>query len=289
MRSKGKNKYKIYLMIKYYLVFLFVGYSFSFNFLMAQDLNENKNTKQEEKEKTEEVGKEDPTKDFRLLAVYLIGNEVRALIKDLSATDQSLREFKVGDFLDEEENIEVSRISINPTARVELIDRSGFGYLMRTQIGDIKAPSVSPKVPSQSKPVPTYFSGGKTSKQKGGKKKTDQNAQGVNGADEKQNKAKKGTHEFTELPKPDTQEQARLKQGETTGSQQGETQDQAPSQPPSQDASQTIQTTSITSPQAGSATATQGATTTGTSTTQGAQQKSKEELDLLSRPKSAYE
>lgn len=103
-------------------------------------------------------GKSDPSKNYKLIAIYLIGNRPRVLLKDLSDPDDPPKEYQAGDFLDEEQTISVSKINFNPTARIELTDLDGISYLLKPQnIED----SMSATSSSSSLSKPTYFSSGK--------------------------------------------------------------------------------------------------------------------------------
>ncbi len=102
--------------------------------------------------------------NFKLIAVYLIAKQPRALIKNLSIPEESAKEFQTGDFLDEYQTIQVSKISLNPTTRVELIDQNGYAYLIKPQSFDSKA--ATSKGGFGGKAAPTYFGGQAKSKQK---------------------------------------------------------------------------------------------------------------------------
>lgn len=102
--------------------------------------------------------KSDPSKNYKLIAIYLIGNRPRVLLKDLSNTDEPPKEFQLGDFLDEEQTVSISKINFNPTARIELTDLDGISYLLKPQnTEDSKSATSS----SSSLSKPTYFSSGK--------------------------------------------------------------------------------------------------------------------------------
>ena len=102
--------------------------------------------------------------NFKLIAVYLIAKQPRALIKNLSIPEEGAKEFQTGDFIDEYQTIQVSKISLNPTTRVELLDQNGFAYLIKTQSFDMKA--AGSKGGGGSKIAPTYFGGSAKSKPK---------------------------------------------------------------------------------------------------------------------------
>lgn len=278
MKQVVKNSYKLCLIIRFCFALILISCLGNYNLLLAQKVEENKDIAQEKKEEaakepetSEKEEKIDPTKDFRLLAVYLISGQSRALIKNLSNQDEPPREFRVGDFLDELETIEVSRISLNPTARVELLDKAGFSYLMRTQAGDLKAPSVLPKFPSGKGSLPSYFSAGKASKHKMEKKEG-----------EKLEKPKDVEKEVAPTTKSDTsvEQEAVKTQEQTTETKQEQAKAQTESQAPSQETSQAIQP--ATTPQTDSSTTSHTASQT-PAPTQPLQQP-KSDQDLLSRP-----
>ncbi|MBI3590168.1 MAG: hypothetical protein HY094_02180 [Candidatus Melainabacteria bacterium] len=112
---------------------------------------------QEDKEKVI-----DPSENYKLIAIYLIANKPRALIKNLAIPDEAPKEYQVGDFLDEFQTISVSKISFNPTARIELVDQNGLSYLIKPHSIDVKSLPSSPKTTFSNRAAPTYFSGGNT-------------------------------------------------------------------------------------------------------------------------------
>ncbi|GEM_PF-4403720 len=132
-------------------------------------------TSPENKDKKENISEDeinDLIKNYKLIAVYLIVNEPRALIKNVTNPDEAPREFRIGDFIDELQKLSVSRIAFNPTARIELIDQSGFSYLLRESMRDVKDLPGSPKIPSSTtRSAPSYFSGGSSAKTKASSKK----------------------------------------------------------------------------------------------------------------------
>lgn len=102
--------------------------------------------------------KSDPSKNYKLIAIYLIGNKPRVLLKDLSDPDDPPKEYQSGDFLDDEQTISISKINFNPTARIELTDLDGISYLLKPQsIEDAMSATSSSSALSK----PTYFSSGK--------------------------------------------------------------------------------------------------------------------------------
>ncbi len=81
---------------------------------------------------------ETPVLTYKLIAIYLIGKEPRALIKNLETPDELPKEYMVGEYVDELQKFSIAKISFNPTARVELIDRDGLSYLIKPQISENK-------------------------------------------------------------------------------------------------------------------------------------------------------
>ena len=110
-----------------------------------------------EEDKKEKI---DPLQTYKIIAIYIIGNQPRALIKNLSTPEELPMEFQVGDYLDEVQTLSVVKISFNPTARVEIVDQSGFGYIIKPKNSDDKSGSVGSKTSYGSMSMPTYFSGG---------------------------------------------------------------------------------------------------------------------------------
>lgn len=112
----------------------------------------------------EEESKINPAQNYRLVGIYIIEDKPRAIIRNLSMLEDGPKEFITGDYLDEMETISVSKISLTPTSRVELIDNEGFSYLMKP---DTNADSA--KAAAKSNVTPTYS--GKSYKYKSKKKK----------------------------------------------------------------------------------------------------------------------
>lgn len=102
----------------------------------------------------------DPNKDYKLIAIYLISKEPRALIKDLNNTEEGPKEFRVGDYLDELQSLSISKISLNPTLRVELTDENGLGFLLKPSSGESMAATATSKGSYGSRTTPTFFTGG---------------------------------------------------------------------------------------------------------------------------------
>src|SRR3989338_6058601 len=74
---------------------------------------------------------DNPEDSFKLIAIYLVGNRPRALIKNLDKPEDPAKEFQIGDYVDESGNFAVSKILLNPTARVELTDPNGLSYIIK--------------------------------------------------------------------------------------------------------------------------------------------------------------
>lgn len=101
---------------------------------------------------------EDSIQNYELIAIYLVGNEPRALIKNLEIPEEGVIEYKVGDFLSSKQIFSISKILFNPTARVEFIDKKGLSYLVKPRNIDFENLSGVPKGNFSTKPLPTYFS-----------------------------------------------------------------------------------------------------------------------------------
>lgn len=112
----------------------------------------------EDKENKEE--KVNPYQTYKIIAIYIIGNQPRALIKNLSAPEELPIEFQAGDYLDEMQLFSVAKISFNPTARVEIVDQNGLSYVMKPKNSDDKSAPGGSKTSTTSRSLPTYFSGG---------------------------------------------------------------------------------------------------------------------------------
>ena len=83
-----------------------------------------------------EVEKVNPAETYKLIAIYLVGKKPRALVKNTSIPEEGPKEYQEGDYLDELQTISVSRILLNPTSGVELIDQYGEDYLLKPQISE---------------------------------------------------------------------------------------------------------------------------------------------------------
>ena len=95
-----------------------------------------------------------PEDSFKLIAIYLVGNRPRALIKNLEKPEDPAKEFQVGDYVDELQNFSISKILLNPTTRIELIDLNGLSYVLKEKNAD------SPNNSTSSKSSPSYSSNG---------------------------------------------------------------------------------------------------------------------------------
>ena len=123
--------------------------------LSASGLVQNSNDGEENNPEVE--NKADPTQVYKLIAVYLIGKQQRALIKNDLEPEEGAKEYKTGDYLDEERTVSISRISMLPTARIELIDSRGLTYLMKPYTVDITNSRGGGKIAGSSA-FPTYSS-----------------------------------------------------------------------------------------------------------------------------------
>ena len=112
----------------------------------ADDVNDSKG---------EEQVIDNPDESFKLIAIYLVGNKPRALIKNLDKPEDPAKEFQVGDYVDELQAFSISKILLNPTARIELVDPDGLSYVIKTKNTD----STKTTQPSKSKSLPSYLSG----------------------------------------------------------------------------------------------------------------------------------
>ncbi len=125
---------------------------------------ENKDSEKEDESDDELEDEEDevnnPDENFKLIAIYQVANKPRALIKDLANPEDSAKEYQVGDYLGEIQAFSISKILFNPTPRIELIDVNGLSYVIKPKNSD--SPNSASAASMSSKPLPTYFSGGKT-------------------------------------------------------------------------------------------------------------------------------
>lgn len=113
-----------------------------------------------EKESEEEVG--DQVQFYKLIAIYLINNKPRALIKNVTTPEEAAKEYQVGDYLDESQTLSISKITLTPTTRIELTDLNGLSYLIKPSVGENKGASgssASSKSYFGSKASPSRFSG----------------------------------------------------------------------------------------------------------------------------------
>ncbi|GEM_PF-6622703 len=117
-------------------------------------------TKTEDEDKENKKEKIDPSRIYKIIAIYIIGDKPRALIKNLSTPEELPTEFQVGDYLDEMQIFSIAKISFNPTARVEIVDQNGLNYVMKPKSSDDKSVQGSSKTYTTSRSMPTYFSGG---------------------------------------------------------------------------------------------------------------------------------
>lgn len=115
----------------------------------------------EDKSGLEENEKEEisnPEDSFKLVAIYLVGNKPRALIKNLEKPEDPAKEYQIGDYVDELQTFLISKILLNPTTRIELTDPNGLSYVLKGKNADGTASSQS------SKSSPSYASGSNKSK-----------------------------------------------------------------------------------------------------------------------------
>jgi len=136
----------------------FCATSFSKNLPKTKSVSKTslKNSVAEDADKADDIEKDNPGKNYKLVAIYLIGNKARVLLKDSGQPDVPAKEYQMGDFLDEAQTITISKINFNPTARIELTDSSGISYLLKPQ-----STEDSKKSGSSPGSLPTYFSAGK--------------------------------------------------------------------------------------------------------------------------------
>lgn len=104
----------------------------------------------------------DPSQSFKLIGIYLLSNKPKALIKNELNSDESAREYGIGDFLDDGQTVSIAKILFKPTSRVELIDKDGLIYLMKPYSPAEEGGSVSASS-STSKIYPNYSSKTKSS------------------------------------------------------------------------------------------------------------------------------
>lgn len=159
---------KLYLISSLLLISLICQFAFLGNCLANTPSNELQKIVDTVSGKEEtDVKKEeriDPAQNYKLVAIYFINKEPRALIKSVTNPEAGTVEFKVGDFLDEFQTVSISKISFNPTVRVELIDDEGINYFLKPHAVNDKNIS-TPSKSTYSKSLPSHFSG-KTEKTK---------------------------------------------------------------------------------------------------------------------------
>ena len=124
-----------------------------------KDSDENSKDSMDKESKKDDTGNGDlvvnPDESFKLIAIYLVGNKPRALIKNLEKPEDPAKEFQVGDYVDELQAFSISKILLNPTARIELTDSNGLSYLIKTK----NTENANAAQPSKSKSLPSYVSG----------------------------------------------------------------------------------------------------------------------------------
>ncbi len=120
----------------------------------------------------------DPAQSYKIIAIYIIGNEPRALVKNLATPDELPVEYRIGDYLDESQTLSISKISTNPTARVEIVDNEGLSYLIKPRSADDKGQAGSKGSYGSygSRSLPTYVAGDKSKSKKTEKTSTDSTA-----------------------------------------------------------------------------------------------------------------
>lgn len=136
-----------------------VGDLFNFAFAQSKDVNKKESSKAAPKQTEEQVEEEEdinPAQTYKLIAIYLVENQPRALIRNENKPEQGARDYKVGEYLDELKTVSISKISFTPTARVELIDKSGLTYLMKPYSLDESTPHA--RGATSSKTYATYSS-----------------------------------------------------------------------------------------------------------------------------------
>ena len=108
---------------------------------------------------SEEKEEVDPSQIYKLVGIYLLNNQPKALIKNSSVPEEGTMEYQIGDYLDELQTLSISKISFNPTVRIELIDQNGLSYLIKPSGSDSKV-STPGKSSYGNKALPTHFSVG---------------------------------------------------------------------------------------------------------------------------------
>lgn len=104
-----------------------------------------------------------PILDYKLIAIYKIENQKRALIFNEALPDDGAKEYREGDYLDDLQYFSVHKIVINPTVKIEIIDKDGLSYLIRPHSVDVKSLSGGS---AGTRSIPSQFSTGGTSSKK---------------------------------------------------------------------------------------------------------------------------
>lgn len=145
------NRFKIcfYFLLSLNLISFFVGNSVNPIFIKSNA------EIQKENQDSEKIN---PSDNYKLIGIYIVDGEPLALIEDQSNLDIGQREYKIGDFLDEMQTISISKISLSPTSRVELIDNDGLSYLMKPSAAEVSTGSkhVSTSYPTYSGDKKSY-------------------------------------------------------------------------------------------------------------------------------------
>lgn len=117
----------------------------------VDDKNDSDDSGDSDEEELEKIS--DPSESFKLIAIYLVENKPRALIKNLEKPEDSAKEYQLGDYLDELQTFSISKILLIPTARIELTDLNGLSYVLKPKNTDNSTNTQSPKT---SKTTPSY-------------------------------------------------------------------------------------------------------------------------------------
>lgn len=113
-----------------------------------------------DKEPEEEIN---PAQIYKLIAVYIVGKQPRALIRNDLVPEDGPMEYRVGDYLDDAQTVSITRISLSPTTRIELIDNRGLTYLMKPYTIDTANSPASGSKFTGAGAFPTYSSSSKKS------------------------------------------------------------------------------------------------------------------------------
>ena len=119
----------------------------------SKDSIDTKTTDDKNSTEDNEEEVDNPENSFKLVAIYLVGNKPRALIKNLDKPEDPAKEFQTGDYVDELQTFSISKILLNPTARIELTDLNGLSYVIKEKNAD------GTNSVKSSKTLPSYFSG----------------------------------------------------------------------------------------------------------------------------------